>query len=140
MELPDFDRFEIEDCELISLGLENEGRDVVMKWTCPVRGWRWKRRVFKGLRAVFFPQSEFLAYAVELRFLAVSGLGGSYVDTVHKTVSPALFVHGSPILSELRCVQLASGGARLHVELDEGTIGFEFADCIQREISMDEHV
>lgn len=105
MELPDFDRFEIEDCELISLGLENEGRDAVMKWTCPVRGWRWKRRVFKGLRAVFFPQSEFLAYAVELR-----------------------------------CFQTARGRARLCMEFDEGAIEFEFADCIQREISMNEYV
>jgi len=137
LELPNFNNFEIEDCELVSLQFENENKDILMKFTCPVIGWRWKRHFFKGLRAVFFPKSEYLAYEVEIRFLNVSELNGSYVDSVDKTISANLFEHGFLIMSDMRFFQITLDCARLYIEFDEGSIGFEFNDCIQREAPID---
>ena len=136
MELPDFSNFEIEDCELISLQLETGGKDIRMKFKCPVSGWRWKRHLFKGFRALIFPRSVFLDYEVELRFLDITQINGSYVDSTTKAVPPNLLEHGSLILSYFRFFQTASGRARAYMEFDEGNIEFEFGDCIQREISI----
>lgn len=136
MELPDFSNFEIEDCELTYLQLETGGKDIHMKFKCPVNGWRWKRHFFKGLRAHIFPQSVFLDCEVELRFLDTSQFNGSYIDSTSKALSPNLFEHGFLILSDWRFFQTASGRARAYMEFDEGHIEFEFGDCIQREISI----
>ncbi len=136
MELPDFSNFEIEDCELISLQLETGGKDIHMKFKCPVSGWRWKRHLFKGIRPLIFPQSFFLDYEVELRFLDITQFNGSYVDSTTKAVSSNLFEHGFLILSDFRFFRTASGRARAYMEFDDGNIEFEFGDCIQREIGI----
>ncbi|MFZ3000383.1 MAG: hypothetical protein WA071_08630 [Undibacterium umbellatum] len=134
MELPDFSNFEIEDCELTSFQIETGGKDIHMKFKCPVSGWRWKRYLFEELGALIFPRSVFLDYEVELRFLDTSQFNGSYIDPRTKAVSPNLFEHGFLILADFRFFQTASGRARAYMEFDEGNIEFEFGDCIQREI------
>jgi hypothetical protein len=136
MQFPDFSSFELENSELLSLkATENT---LLMEFSCPVLGWRWKSKLFRWFNFLNSNKNMYFAdleYQVELKFIGVESMSGTLIDEAVGSISESCFANGSPVLNDVRFVKTSKELGIAFFEFDEGTLEISFRDCIQRQVS-----
>jgi len=133
---PDLRQFDLEYSELIGCEVSGDRSEIELMLRCSTWGWRWRTFVGRMLSKVGFDANLYLSPAefdVSLRMIDVSTPMG-LTSTWDPGTQVQLFKQGAPVIVDFRNIVLRNGRYKFFMEIDDGTLEFEYAQCIQRQV------
>jgi len=131
----DLEAFDLEYSELTGCVMSPDRSEIELILCCAVKGWHWRSVVDKLFRKIGLYQHVLpspVEFDVSLRMIDVSSPKG-LVSEWNPGPQAQLFEQGANDIADFRAINLLNGRFRLFLEIDNGTIEFEYAECIQRQ-------